>query len=386
MMWAEVLHQIQKHHGIKMLGKEIKMSKKKIIACLLAVVMFTLSVAILPQITQAEGTSFELEEIVYDSAYQMKDYWTSEKKTAPLKNGYVFGGWYTSTDQKNVTPIKASSIDANNLPTENVYAKFVPAYVLSIMTQIQEGTTVKDEKTTLRLITTIDCNNYGNVGFDVWYNNKVHEESSETVQSKAYSSLYVMDGSNKEEIQPDTAFGKASKSFVLLKINGIAQKNFNKKIYVRPYWTTLDGTKVEGLAKYVHVEDGYSDYYSVPINLQSGKEIAGGVIMMNYPECLQVIATGNEVEEGRILKEMNYYVDTANHTIRFAANSDSTEVIDVADGILANVRFELKEGATADSTLNFTITSGGNSFSNWNEEYVNEVFAVNYRYYKEADE
>ncbi len=362
------------------------MSKKKTIACLIVGFLFVLSVAVLPQTTQAESTSFELGEIVYDNAYQMKDYWTSEKKTAPLKNGYVFGGWYTSTDQQNVTPIKASSIDANNLPTENVYAKFVPAYVLSVMAQIKDGVNGEAKTTTLRVMTTIDCNHYGNVGFDVWYNNKIQETSSETVQTKAYSSLKETVDGITTTIIPEDEFGPSSDSVVLLRINNITQANFSKKIYVRPYWTTLDGTKVEGLAKYVHVEDGYSDYYSVPINLQSGKEIAGGVITMSYPEMLEVITSGNEVEEGRILKEMNYYVDSANHTIRFAANSDSTSAKDVADGIFANVRFKLKEGATAQETLNFAIIAAKNSFSNWDEDFVNEVFAVNYRYYKEADE
>ena len=46
-------------------GKEnCKMSKKKIIACLIVGFMFVLSVAVLPQTTQAESTSFELGEIV----------------------------------------------------------------------------------------------------------------------------------------------------------------------------------------------------------------------------------------------------------------------------------------------------------------------------------
>ena len=232
----------------------------------------------------------------------------------------------------------------------------------------------------MRVITTIDDLNYANVGFDIWYNNKIQEDNESTIVTKAYSAMKQEVNGKVETIYPQNEFCDTSSYFVILKIDQIEKVNYNKIIYVRPYWTTLDGTKVDGLAKYVHLEDGYNRYLSVPLNLQGGKEVAAGIVTLTYDkDTLEVIPGDRAVETGRILKEMNYNVDSENGVIVFAANSENVQSKDIADGIFANVRFKLKDGATPKDEYKFDISSQESSFSDWDEELVS-VFTVDYQY------
>ena len=57
--------------------------------------------------------------------------------------------------------------------------------------------------------------------------------------------------------KPQEEFGPASNYFSVLKVNNITNDNCDNILYVRPYWKTLDGTRVEGVSKYIRVMDGY---------------------------------------------------------------------------------------------------------------------------------
>ncbi len=365
------------------------MSKKRAISGLIAGMMM-LCVAMLPQITYAQENVIEVQNktgviFVNDSTkYDMEDYWdaTIEKSKAPIREGFVFGGWYERGNDGKLQALKQSDLIANGIPKEkeNVYAKFVPAQVLAVKTQIPSDTASGTGTTHIRIITSIDSKEYGCVGFDVWFNNNGHK-SGET--RDAYKSLVYTDKDNEEQtLTPKEMFHEDSGYLVRLKINNIANDNFTKLINVRPYWKTLDGTKVEGMAKYVHIEDGYSGYYSVPVNLQSGNEVAAGIVTMKYDkDTLELIKTGNAVELGRVFKELDYNVDEEKGIITFAANSESmsAEIKDVAQGIFANVRFRVKNGKKASERYDFDVDAAENTFANWDEEFVN-VYAVDYKH------
>ena len=350
------------------------MNKKRIMAVLLAVVMFFTGAMFSPSAAQADETQNQSSEIIYDNAYKMSDYWSTTAKKSPIKSGYVFGGWFLEENGKYIA-INETDIDS---AVDTAYAKFVPAYVLSVKTQYESDLLASDSDTTFRAITTTDSLDYQNMGFDIWYNNKIqHKNFDELKTEKVLSKLKIND---TKSITPQEAFGSDSHYFAAVKITNVIQVNFNKVIYVRPYWTTLDGTKVEGCAKYIHMEDGFSDYdyYSVPVNLQGGQEIAAGIVTMKYDnDTLEPISTGKTVEAGRILKELTYYVDETKGIVTFAANSEKTTDTDTSDNIMANIRFRVKDGKEAASSYEFDMEV--NSFANWDEEYVN-VHAVDYTY------
>ena len=355
------------------------MKQSKMITGLVAGMMLVLSVSFLPGTIHAESTPVEKDGIIYDKSYDMSDYWSEDEKKAPIMDGYVFGGWYTSEDETDFTALKMSQLNADGIPKSNVYAKFVPANVLTMMTQVANGTTESTEATHLRVITTIDALDYGKVGFDIWYNNK-ESLHSDVHTKKAFTSLTYTEDGEEQTANPDELFDETSEYFVILKINNIKNANFNKIINVRPYWMTLDGTKVEGMAKYMHIEDGYNNYLSVPINLQSGKEVAAGVVTMKYDkDTLELVQNGNAIELGKIFKEMEYSVDEEKGIITFAANSDAVDSKDIANGIYVNVRFKVKSGKTDLKHYNFDIDAAKNSFANWDENYV-DVYAVDYKY------
>lgn len=353
------------------------MKKNRVIASLVVGMMLVLSVSLLPRTIHAETTLVEKDGIVYDKSYNMSDYWSEDTKIAPTKDGYVFGGWYTSEDGETFNALKMSEL--NGIPKANAYAKFVPANVLTMMTQVANGTTEASADTHLRVITSIDSFDYGKVGFDIWYNNK-ETLHSDIHTNKAFTSLTYTENGIEIPVDPKEMFDSTSEYFVILKINNIKKVNFNKIINVRPYWMTLDGTKVEGMAKYMHIEDGYNEYLSVPVNLQSGKEVAAGVVTMKYDkDTLELVQNGNAIELGKIFKEMDYSVDEEKGIITFVANSEKADDKDIASGILVNVRFKVKNGKTALDKYQFDIEAGKNSFANWDEKYV-DVYAVDYKY------
>lgn len=375
------------------------MSVKKYLAGCLTVMMFVLGVSIMPNYVKAETNleANEVEDKVFydeDKSYVMSAYWTKEGEEvhaiAPVKEGYVFCGWYLK-EGETYRALGSELTEAD----DNAIAKFVPAYVLSIQTQLDASTDANSSETYLRIITTVDSTQYECIGFDIYYNNTLHETRSTEVTT-VYSNLTKKVANSETPVSVDIKeeFGSVSEYFAVLRLTGIKKSQFHKPIYVRPYWKTLDGTKVEGLAKYMHVEDGYNNYYSVPINLQheenlvqGAMDIAAGIVTMKYDaETLELIKSDKAVETGRVLKELTYYVDEANGIIKFAANSENVQDKDKSDGIFANVRFQLKTDETTGQKVqpkesySFDITADTDSFANWNEEYVSGVYTVDYKY------
>ncbi len=357
--------------------KETRYFARKIAAGLLAAAVMVSGLWRAPMWASAEdGTP---DTVIYDNqSFRMSDYWQADgTKTAPVLPGYVFGGWYE--DDSGERPLtEDTAADYEKTSGRRAYAKFVPAYVLSVKAQNKSGTTESREKTDIRIISSVDCGKYQNVGITLLLDNKV-DRSPEPTQT-VYTGVEVKEGEKTKALTPKQVFGAASEFITGWRLINIAEKNYSKILYVRPYWTTMDGTRVEGLAKYVHVEDGYRNLVSVPVNLMTdpltGEGIAAGALQVTCNDQRFEFYDVQEVENGKIFAKLDAHVMGTN-TVKIVGNVTGVGETATADGIFANVRFRLKDGATytcgEDAFLNFSVS--GADFRNWDEERV----AVNAR-------
>ena len=310
---------------------------------------------------------------------KFSNYWTTENKTAPVRPGFVFGGWYTQ-DGNSMKAIKES--DVENVASIEACAKFVPAEVLSVRTQIEKSTETNNGNTTstfVRFLSAVNGLDYQNVGFDIYYNKKHHEtDENATNITKVFSTL-KNDESGTESISPTKIFGDAATHFTALRLASIPAKNYEYVIYVTPQWTTLDGTLVEGQGKYVRIMDGYAEnhYISVPVNFFAGSEVTAGQIEMTYPTSLEVV----DFDAGTIMPDMAHSDDKAG-TVKIVGNVETGKTqVEPETGIYANVWFKVKSGETVENTaLDFMLNNL--SFADWSESFVTDLQAWNYKYLK----
>lgn len=359
---------------------------RKLVAGTLAVGMIVAGMVIVPKEADA---AVVVDQVIYEeyAKTDMEKYWTTSSKKAPVMEGYVFGGWFQEASDESADNVeKLTSPDGNTTKSciplteseltegvpEKAYAKFVPAQVLSVKAQNLAGTTEKTETTYVRVISSLDSKNYQKVGFDIWLANQVQlfkndEEQTPLETDKIYDGLLVGD----EKRHATEIFGGVSKYVSVWQLTGINNSNFSKIIYVRPYWITMDGTKVEGLAKYVHIEDDYNQYISVPVNLLTGDEVAAGALNLKYDTELEFVG----FEAGRLLPEMNYSHNESSKTIKMIGNAKEVSDTVYADGIYANLRFKKPSEDT-----NFEIDKTSIQFYNWDEEPVDieKVWDVKY--------
>ena len=162
-------------------------------------------------------------------------------------------------------------------------------------------------------------------------------------------------------------------------IVNIADVNDENIIYVRPYWVTLDGTKVYGMSKYVHVVDGYqtNKYVSIPINVMTASKAAAGIATINY-DSSKMSFVG--MEKGRIFDDAMEYSE-ANGTVKIVGNGATVDKYNADETLFANARFKLNDGielysvntntnvmTRANGYFDFTISNP--DFSDWNENTV----------------
>ena len=317
------------------------------------------------------------DTIIYtNTEYNIQDYWAEKK--APAKEGYVFGGWYE--DEGN-TPLTEETAKA----AKTAYAKFVPAYVLSVKAQLNSGVAATDGKdASIRLVSSVDSNQYAKVGFKVLLANQVdvaEVKDTDLETTAVYKYLQV----GTETYEAEKVFGTKSALFSVWRLDGFKDGWDSMIVNVTPYWVTLDGTKVEGVAKYVHVEDGLNGYISVPIHVQSSEALAAGTLLMTYPASdLELVDVEYCDTDGELRKavELDYYDDTEG-SIRIAANAKTVHTSFATDGIYANVRFSVKsestyKGVGKGSFLDFQVSE--EKFANWSEVVVADATAWNMQY------
>lgn len=367
--------------------------KKKIIATFLLVAMVVSGVTVSPTMVEASEEGYKDEIIFEDRTSEFNTMWKADGKgDSPIKEGYVFGGWYMeNTDgQKQPLNVNDAKDKKDDDLSEGIYAKFVPVYVLSVKVQHQSG--IAEGHTapaSVRVISSIDSTNYAKVGFDVLVNNKnklYHctdgddQFDDELETTKVYKGLIVGTDTNNPRY-PQTIFGRESEYLSVWKLSGVAKEYDAMILKITPYWITMDGTKVSGLSKFVHVEDGYKGYVNIPINLTTGEEVAAGQLQMKYDPTILKLAESSDgvvydkaVEFDGVFKasEMAYH-DDGEGTITFVGNADEVNTHKIADDIFANVRFQIVDktkypDTTSEDFLTFQVD--GENFCNWGEDDV----------------
>ncbi len=328
----------------------------------------------------AQGNTTENSDGVRYVTYDIDDCTLGE---APTYNGvddgygYLFGGWYKKEAEKYVplTDEKPASGE--------VYAKFVPAYVLGIRCQNFAGTTAETEQAAMRVVSSLDSQNYQRVGFELWKISKnpngsyVQNEIAagtikETTTTYSKMKVYTEDKQNSKDYEPSEIFGPASNYLTAWKINKIPTANFGDIICIRPYWVTMDDAKVYGLTRYAHVEDGYLELINVPINLNNAEAVAAGLLSVDYDETKLELVSSDFYEYGQVFGEMECadkggIVNCIGNVVDIKNNVNS-------DNLYINLRFKAKAGVDF-SQLDFEVM---------NEDFVNneETELSNYNVWK----
>lgn len=313
----------------------------------------------------------EQDHVIYEKVdnLTLKTYWNETMKIAPEKEGYLFGGWYK--DERGTKPIHSGEV--GKIKTA-VYAKYVPAYVLSVKAQNMVDVTFDSPNACIRLLTSIDNTDYARVGFTVYLDNDKGRDVANLkkmdslVSTEAYSTIKA----NGDTYKPNKVFGNASRFFVLYHLEGIGNNEFATKMYVKPYWETLDGTRVDGLAKYVHVEDGLNGYVTIPINIYRSTDIAAGHLTVKYDsEKFDYI----DFESGsRLLSQMVVYDDGAGTINCTGMVSDIDSSVIANTDVYVNLRFKVRDDASvsfSDSIFHkFTVNVRDDGFCDHVENLV----------------
>ncbi len=329
----------------------------------------------------------DTDEVCYEERTDIADFWSKESKKAPLKEGFVFGGWFKESaadvpeaEQEGrdyYEPFTEAELEAE-LP-QKAFAKFVPAKVLSVKAQNEDSLTAetknnisREKPTYVRVMSSLDSKNYQKVGFDIWLANRLElktETDGPLETSKIYTGIMVGETTKYAA----DVFDSESKYLSVWQLGNInVPSNVEKIIYVRPYWITTDGTKVEGLAKYVHMEDEYMNYVSVPINILDkglAAQIAAGRVDIAYTSAeagKEVALTYIDVEAGRLVPEMETLKVENENVIKIIGNAKTVDEYHTGETLYANVRFQRPE--TNDANVNFSTSML--DFCDWNKTPV----------------
>lgn len=144
----------------------------------------------------------------------------------------------------------------------NVYAKYVDADMLGVKAQVIKGTTDRSNYSDIRFVTSSDNLFYRRMGFEITFGG-----ATATVESKyVYTKLYAVgeelttndDGTPKFlDYEPSELFSADSRYFKVYSLWNVPNRSFNENFTVRPYWVTMDGTKVYGEAEDKSIWMGY---------------------------------------------------------------------------------------------------------------------------------
>lgn len=295
--------------------------------------------------------------------------------------GYLFGGWYNETKNGEVTTYTAIKNDTAKESASAIYAKFVPAYVLSVKCQNFAGTGAETTATSMRIVSSVESLNYKKIGFDLIRLQKDNESYTEVslgeeatqTSTKVYPGFKIYrtaDGTDYSRYEANQIFGAASKYLTTCMVSNIENGDFDDIICIKPYWETLDGTKVYGLSRYAHVEDGVYNYINVPINLKNAKDVAAGRLTVTYDGNT---LTYKDAEAGRIFADMKVNASVENQIKCVGSLEEITESTSnvASDDIYINLRFTV--GALQDGANAFDFTVTNEDFSNVNEDVFNST-------------
>jgi len=186
------------------------------------------------------------EEI--ESNYRISD----GSKIAPTLEGYVFGGWYKTEDYEQEAN---ALLEGEALTQDKYYALFVPETVLGVKAQVTNN--LLDHKRgddsigAIRFATSVDSKNYQKVGFIFNFEGST-EKDWEAASTTVYHQMFAYNPAtgDKEAAEtkytPGNTFSPASKYFKTYTFYDLSAKLYDVNITARPFWITLDGTKVFG--------------------------------------------------------------------------------------------------------------------------------------------
>ena len=372
---------------------------KNIALLVLVVLMFgSFSPSLQVNAEQIEtSTPIVADEVVYEKV-ELETFVDLYGVEAPTKQGYYFGGWYVTADETQ--PIgrfiyKADIIAAG----EDVYAKFVPSYMLNVKAQNSSSLDERDGKwetapdksksTSVRMISAVDSRKYREVGFHVFVNGKrVSKMETSKYNITVYDKVVVTNkaGETVKEYTAKDLFGLTGDNYdpklMIAKFINIPENGWKTSIYVRPYWITYDGIEVRGNGKYLHVEDGIKRYISIPINLQSLNEnttgIVAGRLEVNYDKdrltFIDSIDGNNDaaykvggvldtagvrlIEEGKIrcvaIEKADGMKNVIPNQMSAAKRQNEKDVThDQVNNMFITLRFQVKTTKTATGSSNF---------------------------------
>lgn len=343
--------------------------KNKVVAGLLIVSTILTSTLIYPTKADAANTGTGIA-VKTEIQYVETDYstynsaWGNQEKV-PEKEGYLFGGWYADAEGNKVIQTK-EQVKAD----EKVFAKFVPAYVLSVKAQNNSSTKETDSNTSTRLVSSVDCRQYESVGFvikDMEDNGRII--ASEPIEKVVYKYLGVKNSDNTttdysaEQIFGTVTKAKAQRLFVLT-LTGIPDTKWNSDIYVQPYWVTYDGVKVYGLGKYVYVRDGLDGWISVPVNLHTGASVGAGLVSVEFDNTkLQY----QECRAGSVFEKV--VTDARGNTVNCIGNVNEIENVPAQD-MYITLRFKVLGDYKLGSGMFLNFNMKKIEFCNVAEEFV----------------
>lgn len=196
-------------------------------------------------------------------------YRKSSGYTYPVKDGYVFAGWYA--DEAGAQPL------SSDFTADTAYAKYVAQDVLGVGAQVTTNASFTSTgSVSMRFVTSVDSLNYQKVGFDF-----VVFDSDNTLTGRESNNVYTKltaiggDGS-PINYSPKAVFDNASEYFMAYTLTGITNKDFGHGIIAKPYWVTMDGTKVYGVEAVKTVNMSYTPY----LTGVTGSKVSGA---MNLP-------------------------------------------------------------------------------------------------------
>ncbi len=267
---------------------------------------------------------------------------------------WIFAGWYEDDGCEKAVTDKESA-------TGTKYAKFVPAEVLSVMCQVTEGTTEGTESSKLRVVSTVDNHRYQTVGFEIKIgNNPIIDHKSKEVFEK----IEAIEGHDAFQYSP-TDIHEDAQYFSTVTIKNIPKRGFATGIRITPYWVTLDGTKVYGVARYARVEDYYKKIVNVPVRLYTDEQTNAGYLEVAYDN-------GNYeyvgMDVGTVFDQVT--VNAADGKVRCVGELANVDNNKAADGMYANLRFQWKGSGKPSGAVTFSVT---------NEVFCDKDEKLNYR-------
>ncbi len=255
------------------------------------------------------------------SQAEVQEYKTSE--TYPLKEGFVFAGWYEDAEYN--TPVK------NTIPEKGAWPKFVDEKVLTVKGQLNSDTTKDSESTSLRLVTSVDSSGenksyYQEVGFI--FKPETAAKATELKSTKVYKSLVAYTKNDETRYTAAEVFGTSKAAYFATKvITGIPKDAFGQKLTVTPYWKTMDGTTVKGKVRTIVISENLPITITVDESgLQENTEFLKITVDENVST--QLIVNGEEsapvaitMSQNDSLYEGTFYISSVINRLHIGANT-----------------------------------------------------------------